>query len=117
MSDGLLVLVCGSRDWRDGDAIEQRLRLLPRGATVMHGGARGADRLAGTIADALGFDVHEYPADWDRYGRSAGAMRSLEMLDAGPDLVLAFWKDGSKGTALTIAEASKRGIDVQLVFG
>jgi hypothetical protein len=108
------VLVCGSRDWRDGEAIKHALMRLPLGTTVMHGGARGADRLADTIASGLGFDVREYPADWKGLGRSAGAMRNLAMLDEGPDLVLAFWKDGSRGTALTISEANRRGIEVEV---
>lgn len=110
-----VVLVCGSRDWRDGDAILERLSQLPRGTTIVHGGARGADQLAGTIALALGFGVREYPAEWQLYGRKAGALRTVGMFDREqPDLVLAFWKDASRGTAITVGEAHRRGIEVEV---
>jgi hypothetical protein len=36
------------------------------------------------------------------------------MLDTKPDLVLAFQRDGSRGTQHTIDEARKRGIPVEV---
>jgi len=85
--------VCGSRDWTDADAIEAELRLLAPGSTVVHGAARGADRIAGQIARRLGLTVEEHPADWSSFGVSAGPRRNADMLRAGADFVLAF-KDG-----------------------
>ena len=108
------VLVCGSRNWDLPELIEQRLRRLPPGSEVIHGGARGADQQAAAIARRLGFQVVEYPADWRGEGRSAGVLRNLRMLDEWPDLVLAFWRDHSTGTAHTIAEAHRRGIAVEV---
>jgi hypothetical protein len=109
-------LVCGSRSWRDAEPIRARLRELPRGAAVMHGGARGADQLAGTVAAALGLEVVEYPADWRGLGRSAGLRRNLAMLDEQPDVVLAFWDGRSSGTAHVIVNANRRGIPLEVVF-
>lgn len=115
------VLVCGSRDWTDRRRIRARLLNLPRGSTVIHGGARGADRLAGDVARNLGFEVIEVPADWRPDGvtldRSAGHRRNIKMLDMKPDLVLAFWKDGSTGTAHTIENATRRGIALEVHHG
>ena len=111
------VLVCGSRDWTDGKAIEQRLRQLPRGSTVIHGDARGADRLAAVIASGLGLNVIAVPADWDRLGRSAGKIRNISMLEMKPELVIAFWKNGSTGTAHTIENATRRGIALEVHHG
>jgi hypothetical protein len=59
-----LVLVCGSRAWADRTAIERRRRRLAAGTVVLHGGARGADRLAGTVAAELGLPVEVMPAQW-----------------------------------------------------
>lgn len=109
------VLVCGSRDWDDYDAVHGALASLvaERGQfVVMHGGARGADRLAGSAAARLGLEVREYPANWKRHGRRAGYLRNEEMLAACPDLVVAFHKDGSRGTAHMISVARKAGIEV-----
>ena len=113
----MIVLVCGSRDWSDGNAIAERLDMLGRGTTIIHGAARGADRMAGKLAQAFGYVVEEYPADWRGKGRRAGILRNLEMLDAKPDLVLAFQRNGSTGTQHTIDEARKRGIPVEVHLG
>jgi len=94
--------------------IRERLAELPRGTVVMHGGARGADRMAATIAAGLGLQVEEYPADWKGLGRSAGITRNLAMLAEQPDLVLAFWRDESTGTGHTVGVALRRGITVEV---
>lgn len=116
------ILVCGSRDWTDAEAIFLRLSPLNVEAvkrrervTLLHGNAPGADRLARGIGNGLGhFDVEAFPADWDRYGKRAGPIRNLEMLDQNPDRVIAFSK-GSRGTQHTIDEARHRGIPVEVV--
>ena len=113
------VLVCGSRDWWRDDIIKERLAGLPRGTTILHGGARGADRIAGTTANALGMQVREYPAEWRPdgiYDPKAGLKRNLAMLDTQPDLVIAFQLDGSTGTQHTIDNARRRGIPESVVM-
>lgn len=107
------VLVCGSRAWTDTAAIERRLALLPHSATVLHGAALGADTHADHAARRLGLSVRRFPADWSR-GRRAGPERNLRMLDHRPDLVIAFQRDGSRGTQHTIDEARRRGIPVEV---
>jgi aspartate aminotransferase-like enzyme len=113
------VLVCGSRDWDQPMVIQHYLRQLPRvlgtqDITVIHGAARGADEMAGRIADAMGYAVEEFPADWRGKGKRAGILRNLAMLDQQPDLVLAFQRDGSTGTQHTIDEARRRGVPVKV---
>ena len=46
--------------------------------TLVHGGASGADIIAGEIALALGWQVEEYPADWETHGKAAGPEREVE---------------------------------------
>lgn len=109
------VLVCGSRSWKRAPLIRERLALLPPGTVILHGGAHGADAMAGQIAADLGFEVKEFPANWDRYRGGAGIRRNLLMLDERPELVLAFWIDGTTGTGHTVKEARRRGIPVEVV--
>ena len=90
--------------------IRARLSQLPPQTMILHGGARGADTLAGQAAQAVGLPCHVFPAKWNQYGRQAGFIRNIQMLDQKPDLVLAFWDGLSQGTAHTIREALKRGI-------
>lgn len=117
------VLVCGSRDWGDFDTIFNALSCLPGEGTVriIHGAAsrvlkgheQSADMLANSAASQLGFHVQRFPADWSR-GRRAGPERNRRMLDQQPDLVLAFQRNGSRGTQDTIDEARRRGIPVEV---
>ena len=114
------VLVCGDRNWEDRQAIKLWLEVLKEiGYTdLIEGEARGADRMSREEGEKLGFTVHRYPADWDKYHRSAGPIRNRQMLDQKPDLVLAFHSHlltKSKGTADTVQEARRRGIEVKVV--
>jgi hypothetical protein len=111
----LRVLVTGSRDWSQHVLLKQRLAELPRGSSIIHGGARGADQSAGQAARALGIPETAYPADWRGKGKAAGIIRNLAMLDTKPDLVLAFWDGQSTGTKHTIDEARRRGIPVEVI--
>jgi hypothetical protein len=126
------VLVCGSRDWADINAIRMRLVTLPPSTEIIHGAAPGADRIAGWLAEDFGFAVDPHPADWEvgpqtraedirarpdgsTYDSAAGRRRNLAMLDEKPDLVLAFQRNGSRGTQHTINEARRRGIPVEVI--
>jgi hypothetical protein len=108
------VLVCGSRGWTDRTAIFDRIAELPPGTVVFQGKARGADMIAEQACAFHGLKSVGFPANWARLGRSAGVVRNLEMLDASPDLVIAFQLDGSRGTQHTIDEARRRGIPVEI---
>jgi acetyl-CoA carboxylase alpha subunit len=108
------VLVCGSRSWRDASVIQRRLARFPERVRVIHGDARGADKLAASIAREFGHLVEAYPADWRRHGRAAGIIRNLEMLEKKPDLVLAFWDGASTGTKHMIDAARRRDISVEV---
>jgi hypothetical protein len=106
------VVVCGSRDWTDERMIVHVLRRLPQVTTIVHGAARGADRIAGAVAKRFGMDVEEWPANWTTNPRRAGLDRNLAMLDTEPGLVIAFWDGRSTGTKHTIDNALRRGIPV-----
>lgn len=113
----LVVLVCGDRHWSNRAAIIKRLKQLPLDTLILHGGASGADSIAGEEALKLGLEVKVFPANWDKYGRAAGPIRNIEMLDQNPQLVIAFHPNltQSRGTAHTVREARKRQIKVHLV--
>ena len=114
------VLVCGDRNYTDLDRVRECLRILrdKKGfGTVIEGEARGADTMGRIAATELGMEVIPVPAQWDKYGRSAGPIRNQEMLKLGPDLVLAFHKNisESKGTAHMLKIAEKAGVVTRLV--
>lgn len=114
------VLVCGSRDWEDeGIIFTVLLGLLGKHPTLIHGAARGADRIAGIISvDLYGKEnVETYPAKWEEHGKAAGVIRNQQMLDAKPDVVYAFNDNlaESKGTADMVRRAKKAGIPVYVI--
>ena len=73
------VLIYGSRTWRDPEPIQAFVTSLPDDAVVIHGGAAGADRLAGEAARARGLTVEVYWADWATHGKAAGPIRNAVM--------------------------------------
>lgn len=109
------VIVCGSRDWTDREAIAGRLFDLPPGSTIVHGNAKGADRIAGQEGQKLGHLIEMHPANWEAHGKSAGPIRNRIMAELGADLCLAFWDGHSRGTAHMVDCAEKRGIPLELV--
>jgi len=116
----LRILVTGSRDWDDRETIKQALREAAQGfhmenVTVIHGHCpTGADHLAEHYAATwLGLSVERHPADWNRYGKSAGFRRNAEMVQSRPDICLAFIKGGSRGATHCADLAEKAGIPVR----
>ena len=105
------VLVCGGRDYDDWEAVRNRLAKLPNWCVIIQGGASGVDLLAKLAADYLGMHTAEVPAQWTRYGKSAGPRRNAAMLALRPELVIAF--PGGRGTANCIRQARAAGIRVE----
>jgi hypothetical protein len=80
-------------------------------ATLIAGGARGADTLAYEWAQARGIPAVVYKADWAKLGRAAGPIRNQRMLGEGnPNLVIAF--PGGRGTANMVRLAREAGVEV-----
>lgn len=82
----------------------RRLKQTPLGTEIITGGAPGADWWAAETTRRFG-------------GFKLTDIRNIEMLDLGPDLVIAFWDGASRGTLHTMTEARKRGIPVEVIKG
>lgn len=78
------ILVCGPRVWLEQKPIEKILREFPRDTVIVHGAARGADMIAGYVAEFLSFEVRPYPVDHALDGPwpAAGPRRNVRMLRA-----------------------------------
>lgn len=117
------VLCCGDRNWDQWAPIWTCLRALkPLGYTqLVHGNARGADRMSGFVGQKIGYEVFPVAAEWEKHGRAAGPIRNRKMLTDHPDieLVVAFHADlaNSKGTKDMVEIAEARGIRVERITG
>lgn len=116
------ILVSGSRDWDNMTIVSDTLRdamiylgVEPSSVTLVHGGARGLDSIAGTVATNMGMRVEKHPARWDEYGKSAGMIRNREMVELGASLFIAFPLDKSVGTWGCLKEAQKSGMECWVV--
>lgn len=109
--------VCGGRNFKNWKLLEMTLNIVYKTYNIkclIHGGATGADRMAGHWADQRNIPTLPIPADWKGNGRSAGPKRNSEIIRVGrPDLLIAF--PGGKGTADMIKKAERAGIPIERV--
>ena len=109
------VLVTGSRELTNRQLVFNTLDRI-RPSSIVHGAARGADKLSGDWAEENNVSEFAYPAQWSRYGRAAGVIRNSEMLEKEkPDLVIAFLLPGSRGTADMVRKARQAGVTVKVI--
>lgn len=136
MPTATVVIACGGRHYDDETQVRRYLAGLNRRAVLRHGGASGADALAGRVWKQLGGAVEVFEANWfDPCGRNCTPGHRKPMVGggtycpaAGPNrnrrmaqprnapkaqLVIAF--PGGKGTADMVATARLAGILVRLV--
>lgn len=108
MSDTKLgVIIAGSRYfWEYGTFAEVTDKMLsnyaPSDITIISGGANGADQLAERYARENGIKIIVMPANWEKFGKSAGYRRNEAMHkrlnDFEKKACLCFWDGQSKGT-------------------
>lgn len=83
---------------------------------IISGMAKGVDTAAVHFAKGHDYKLYEFPADWEKYGKAAGAIRNRQMLKEGrPDLVVAFLAPDSKGTADMVKAATDAGVPVKVI--
>jgi hypothetical protein len=80
---------------------------------IISGTARGADRMGEQYAVDHHLEVDRYPADWDRYGRSAGYQRNVQMAKVATHLI-AFWDGESRGTKHMINIAKELDLTIRV---
>lgn len=106
------VIVAGGRDFIPNEGHEEWListLKLMKATHVVCGMARGADIFGLQIAEKMGLSVLKYPADWDKYGKSAGYKRNEQMAKVADACILF---PGGKGTGHMSDIARKKGLIV-----
>lgn len=115
------VIIAGGRDFHDYELLKQKCnyflqnKILPGyKITIISGHAKGADTLGEKYANERGLILDIKPAEWDKYGKSAGYKRNEEMVKIA-DAAICFWNGKSKGTKHTIDLCKKKGIPCRIV--
>ncbi len=65
---------------------------------IVSGTANGVDKCGEKYAKEAGIKIAYFPADWDRFGKSAGHKRNAQMAEYGDHLLL-IWDGQSRGSA------------------
>lgn len=102
------VIIAGSRDITDYQELLDAV--VDSGfeiTTVISGGARGVDRMGEIFAKNNSTPLEIYPADWNKYGKSAGHRRNADMANVA-DALIALWDGTSRGTKSMIEIANKK---------
>jgi len=110
------LIIAGGRNFSDKRRVYKALKQVADkhgkdNMMVISGGATGADSLGELAAKALGIKVKRFPANWKKYGKSAGPKRNAQMANEGTHLI-AFWDGKSRGTMNMINNAKKKGLSV-----
>ena len=82
---------------------------------IVSGHAPGADAMGERFAKEHVLPCEIHPADWAKYGRSAGPIRNAEMASCS-DALIAFWDGQNPGTRSMIELARKKGLQVAVVY-
>lgn len=111
------VIIAGCRYYSDYETLKTYtdyvLSNIQEEIQIVSGCASGADSLGERYAREKGYSLMRFPADWGKYGRSAGIRRNKQMA-LYADALIAFWDGVSRGTKNMIEEASAQGLKVRI---
>jgi hypothetical protein len=102
------VIIAGTRTIDDYKLVVESIQRSGYDITeVVSGCATGVDRLGERWAIANNIPVKEMPADWNRYGNSAGPHRNRQMAEYA-DAAIIIWDGQSRGTRNMVENMIRR---------
>lgn len=107
------ILVTISRRWKRWSlarAVMTEIHRIYPDAVLMHGDCPDGDRTLAGIWRSLGGEDEPWPADWARYGKAAGKIRSARMVEQGPIACVSFIRNRSAGATYCTDLAEGAGI-------
>ena len=118
--DNFKVIIAGSRGFSNYKLLREECNKFLRekrktdNIIIVSGGAQGADSLGEKYSQDEGFDLEVYPAQWKKFGRSAGFRRNEQMAEVA-DALIAFWDGKSHGTKHMIDIMNAKNLLVKVV--
>ena len=114
------VIIAGSRGFSNYKLLKEKCNEYLRekrkeyNIIIISGGARGADTLGEKYAQDEGFSLEVFPANWNKFGKSAGFKRNEQMAEFA-DALIAFWDGKSHGTKHMIEIMENKKLLVRVV--
>ena len=118
--DNFKVIIAGSRGFSNYRLLHEECNKFLRekrkthNVIIVSGGARGADLLGEKYAKDEGFSLEVYPANWKKFGKSAGFRRNEQMAEVA-DALIAFWDGESHGTKHMIDIMNEKNLEVRVI--
>lgn len=105
------LLIAGSRDYPTNGNFEAKMteliNLFGRPSEIVSGHcSTGPDKMGEAWAKGNNIPIKLFPADWDKFGKSAGPIRNKHMAQYC-DRAIVFWDGLSKGSANMINELKR----------
>ena len=112
------IIIAGTRTFNDYNLLESKLDFYlskKSDIEIVSGTCYGKDLLGEQYAIKHNLPVKRFPADWNKYGRSAGPIRNAQMADYA-DACIVFWDGKSKGTKSMINLAKQKDLATRIVY-
>lgn len=102
MTSDVKLAIVGSRTFFDYKVLKKTLDDISTEhglnyVEIISGGAKGADSLGEMYAKEKGIPTKIFPAEWKKYGKSAGFKRNVDIIK-NCDVCVCFWNGESHGT-------------------
>lgn len=120
------VIIAGSRYYDNYDELEKVCDYMLQNQTdieIVSGDGqgseingvkkRGADQLGIYYAERRGYKITKFPANWKKFGKSAGPKRNKQMADYA-DALIAFWDGASNGTKSMIDFVKENNLKIKV---
>lgn len=97
------IVIAGCRDYNNYDEAKKYIDFciskikLKYDLVFISGCCRGADMLGERYAKEHDYKIDRFPANWEKYGKSAGPKRNMKMAEIC-DYAICFWDGKSNGT-------------------
>jgi len=132
------VIIAGGRTYANYNQLKQKCEEIlifyqtsHEEIEIISGMAYGADKLGAKLAMEKGWKLTQMPADWNKFGLSAGFKRNEEMakyanewerdlakgelIRTNQPALIAFWDGESKGTGHIIDLAKKYNLKIHVI--
>jgi hypothetical protein len=106
------VIIAGGRDYNFNPsdiAYLNKLRITLPITEVVSGAAKGADKCGEDWAKKHNIPIKQFPANWDKHGKSAGFKRNKQMAQYA-DAAILF--PGGRGTDMMFGLAKEHGLKI-----
>ncbi len=113
------VIVAGCRNYNNYEEAKEFIEIciskIRKEFTLIFvsGCCSGADMMGELFAKENGFEIERFPAEWEKYGKSAGPKRNKQMSEIG-DYFICFWDGNSKGTKSMIELAKSQNKPIKI---